>query len=557
MSDDRINDTGSIILSGRQAADRQMLALDALSKLARQFSNQPDFDKLIDVLLLTLSGQFAVSSSFALFQKNRGYAPDRFFFASGRYKSNPHLAGLEISEEHESYFLKHKGPQKVTDMALSGKAAGMVFILSEHSVEIITPLVHGNKLIGLLGLGQKVNRKPFDNKELELLSTLINSIIPFIANSFLFMEISGLNARYLNILNSVKQGVFVFDPDRLLQQINIAGYDILHQFKPGLPPIEALHQIPIELIFPDKIFSGWASKLTSGIKSGPGRFFENMTAGIHDTVRVYNIRVGLVSGKNQNRSDIIITLDDITDQTESEQRLFDLQKFAEKGQMASSIAHELNNHLGLILGGIEMTQVALKKNNIEKAGTTLTKLIDSVSQMTRFTAGLTDFSRLETQKQLANLNQVIGDVLAFVMVQKKFRNININSDFDQNLPPVMIDRDQVAQLLLNFFNNSADSIAEARRDTGYINVKTCQRDEMVEMTVSDNGKGIEPEIKDRLFKARLTTKKHGHGFGLITCAKIIENHNGKIEIESEFGNGAEFRVKFPFDKSSEQQRPSF
>ncbi len=524
-----------------------MLALDALSKLARQFSNKPDFDKLIDLLLLTLSGQFAVSSSFALFQKERDYQSDKNYFAGGRYVSNPHLAALELSDEHEEYFLNNKGPQKVADIALSGKAAGLLFILSEHNVDIIAPLIHGNKLMGLLGLGRKVNRKPFDNNELELLSTLINSIIPFIANSFLFMEISGLNAWYLNILNSVKQGVFVFGPDRLLRQINFAGYEILRLFKSNLPQIEVLYQIPVELIFPDKIYPGWAARLIGNISTGHGQFYENMTAGTGETIRIFNIRVGLVSDKNRTQSDIIITLDDITDQTESEQRLFDLQKFAEKGQMASAIAHELNNHLGLILGGIEMTQLALNKADKIKAMATLDKLIENVGLMSRFTAGLTDYTRLETQKQHDDFNRVISDVLAFVMVQKKFRNINIISELDRSLPPVMIDRDQVAQLLLNFLNNSADAISEAKRELGQISVRTACTGEAVEMIVSDNGIGIAPDVKDRLFKARLTTKPQGHGYGLVICAKIIENHNAIIEITSEPGQGATFRLGFPLD----------
>lgn len=551
--ENRLNDTGNVILNDRQAADRQMLALDALSKLARQFSNKPDFEKLIELLLLTLSGQFAVANSFALFYKNRGYLRGRNFFAGGRYISNPHLAALEISEEHEEYFLKYKGPHKVADVALGGKAGGLLFILSEHNVDIIAPLIHGNKLIGLLGLGRKVNQKTFDDKELELLSTLINSIIPFIANSFLFMEISGLNTWYLNILNSVKQGVFVFGPDRLLRQINAAGYEILRLFKPNLPNIEALYQIPIELIFPEKIFPGWASRLIRDIDSGTGKIYDNMTAGFQDISRIFNLKVGHLRSQNQDYSDIIITLDDITDQTENEQRLFNLEKFAEKGQMASAIAHELNNHLGLILGGIEMTQLALSKSNLEKAVTTLAKLIENVGQMSRFTAGLTDYTRLETQKQYDNLNRIITDVLAFVMVQKKFRNINIASELDTDLPPIMIDRDQIAQLLLNFLNNSADAIFEAGRKEGQIRVKTIHHSDFAEMTISDNGIGIAPEVKNRLFKARLTTKPNGHGYGLITCAKIIENHNGQIEINSEPGQGAEFRFKFPQGGPSAEQ----
>jgi signal transduction histidine kinase len=241
----------------------------------------------------------------------------------------------------------------------------------------------------------------------------------------------------------------------------------------------------------------------------------------------------------------VLTLDNITAQKENEQRLFNLEKFADKGVMASSIAHELNNFLGLILGGVELTQLALQKGNVDKALASLEKIAANGDRMKRFTQGLTDFTRLDTRKSMADLNDVIADVLSFVRVQKKFQSVRITTDLDAVLPQLEMDTDQIAQLLLNMLNNAADAIREAQRPEGAIHVTTGKTNDAILLTITDNGTGIEPAVREQLFKIHLTTKKDGHGYGLVTCAKIIEQHNAQVQVESKVGQGTIFRFQFP------------
>ena len=259
--------------------------------------------------------------------------------------------------------------------------------------------------------------------------------------------------------------------------------------------------------------------------------------------------IGTIISKAYRDSDLIVTLDDITSQKESEQRLFDLEKFAEKGVMASSISHELNNFLALILGGVEMTQLSIGKNNTEKAESTLEKLKSNISKMERFTAGLMDYTKLETSKKPVQLNSIITDVLSFVAAQKRFKMINIYTDIETDLPELEMDSDQIAQLLMNFLNNAADAIKEAGHNTGHIAVKTSCLENQVALSIADNGTGIPDDVKERLFKSHLTTKPGGHGYGLVTCGKIIQNHNADIDIETELGKGTTFTLRFPFENS--------
>lgn len=181
----------------------------------------------------------------------------------------------------------------------------------------------------------------------------------------------------------------------------------------------------------------------------------------------------------------------------------------------------------------------------DKANEHLDKLKSTVENLERFASGLMDYTNLKVEKQTSSINSVIGDVISFISGQQRFRGINIAPDLDSDLPDFMIDADQIAQLLLNLLNNAADAIADKGISDGEIRVSTCSDDGEAILIISDNGTGMKPEVRDTLFKSRLTTKKHGHGYGLVTCASIIESHNATVAIDSEPGEGSVFTIRFP------------
>jgi signal transduction histidine kinase len=108
-----------------------------------------------------------------------------------------------------------------------------------------------------------------------------------------------------------------------------------------------------------------------------------------------------------------------------------------------------------------------------------------------------------------------------------------------------MDRDQIAQLLLNLLNNAGDAISATAREGGRIAVATTVTPASISLIIGDNGAGMPPEIRDKLFKSQLTTKSGGHGYGLITCARIIAGHKGTVDVESEPGDGTRIAVHFP------------
>jgi signal transduction histidine kinase len=538
---------GSVAVSdaGNEPIERRLLALDALSKLARQFCEKPDFKQLMSVLLMTLCGQFSVGDTVAILKRPRSGACGQTFFATGRFRKQGDLAALDISSENCAVLLCGQNACKLQDLDLSDRHSGVIPALRESGVSLICPLVHNDDLLGIIGMGDRVNGKATSQEDVDLLIAIVGTITPFLANTYLFWEIGRLNTWYLDVLNSVKQGVFVFDSANRLKKINAAGLGILKTFRPDVTGADCLNDKPIEDLFPAEAFGKLVCEAVTAKVGGGATESRNVVAGSGETERIYNLKLSESSEGGENGTDLIMTLDDVTHQKESETRLFNLQQLADRGVMASSISHELRNFLGLILGGLELTQVAVNRGDGDKANDNLDKLKSTVENLERFASGLMDYTNLTVDKQTSSINSVISDVISFISGQPRFKRITLTPELESDLPDLMIDSDQIAQLLLNLLNNAADAIAEVPRSEGEIKVETRSDEAEVALIISDNGIGVKPEVKDGLFRTRQTTKEHGHGYGLVTCASIIESHNATVAVDSEPGEGSVFTIHFP------------
>src|SRR5204862_2093595 len=119
--------------------------------------------------------------------------------------------------------------------------------------------------------------------------------------------------------------------------------------------------------------------------------------------------------------------------------------------------------------------------------------------------------------------------------------IQAHLDLDRSIPEIYFDENQVMQILHNLIRNAAESMQQG----GTLKLKTGRIDDHVSLSISDTGTGIPAEILDRLFDPFFTTKPDGTGLGLAVSKKIIEDHGGKIEVQSTVGKGTTFVISFP------------
>ncbi|MEW5874382.1 MAG: ATP-binding protein, partial [Candidatus Zixiibacteriota bacterium] len=528
------------------AAERRLLALDALTKLTRQFAEEPHFENAAQGLLLVLAGQLSVGSAFTWLYASDASSNGIRHSGIGRFRELAAIpSGLQPQRLVRPWQVPG-GPDDPGREYTSRIDARLSSELIDSGVRYLAPLRHQSDIIGVVGLGARLTGKPFDRESEELLSAILGTVTPFLVNTLLFERLARLGERHQTILGSVGQGVFVFDKANRLVHLNTAGRALLELHLTDCDAADKLLGSQIEQVFPGAGFPGWLDKLRPVVPVGESPNIKSLIAPAGGVQRVYNARCRTLQNEGDARDDgWVLTLDDITQQRDSENRLGELERMAEKGVMASGIAHELNNFLGMILGGVELTQIALNDGKADKAGIYLARLKDNALQMERYTAGLMDYGRLQSQRERADLNSVINDVLSFAAVQKRFKRIRFTVNLEPDLPEFEMDKDQIAQLLLNLLNNAGDAIAEIRDSDGRIAIATTRTPDSISLIVADNGAGMPPAVRDRLFKSQLTTKTGGHGYGLITCARIIAGHQGKVEVESEPGAGTRIIVHFP------------
>ncbi len=526
------------------SSDRQALALQALSQLASQFASDPNLQRLSEVLVLTLSGQFTVGNVFLLLQNPEGSASRPIFNATGQFRQNMMLSSLHLAAEDIELLHARRRPTRTSEIDLAGSSATFALTLQACEVAVVAPLQHDERLIGVIGLGRKLTGRPYGDSEMDLLDTVVKTVTPFVANSFLFWKIRRLGEWNRRILNNFGQACFVFDKRFRLRMMNAPGEKIMRTFLPHGPAPEKAAGRSISEIFAEGAFPGWAERIRRSRSRGQTDLIESMTARRRSGESMFNVRISTIA-EQDGSGDLIVTLDDVTERKENEQRLFELQKLAEKGSMASSIAHELNNFLAMIMGGLEISELAIGRGKWDKVASSMERTKDAVRKMKRFTSGLMDYGRSQSTRKPTDLNALIRDVLGFVNVQKRFSLIAINTELQDNLPDILLDGDEISQLLLNLLNNASDAIAETDSQKGRIVIETRLDEDRVMLRVSDNGAGMPPEVRDKLFKVRFTSKDKGHGFGLTTCARILENHQAEVRIESEIGMGSTFSFSFP------------
>jgi two-component system sensor kinase FixL len=229
------------------------------------------------------------------------------------------------------------------------------------------------------------------------------------------------------------------------------------------------------------------------------------------------------------------------------------------GEMASALAHELNQPLAAITNYLKgSTRLIADKTDEESAliRDALTKASEQAVRAGHIIRRLRDFvSRGETERRIESLTKLMDEAGALALVGIKDYDIHAEFRLDPTIDRVMADKVQIQQVLLNLMRNAIEAMTETPRRHLTI-TSEATADDMVCLRVIDTGTGITPEAAANLFNPFFTTKPHGMGVGLSICRTIIESHGGKIWTEPNPGGGTIFCFTIPAvtDRSPENVR---
>jgi histidine kinase len=277
-----------------------------------------------------------------------------------------------------------------------------------------------------------------------------------------------------------------------------------------------------------------------------------------------NIRVS--PSRHPDRKVLLVTTSDITHWMETEQQLIQAGKMATLGEMATGVAHELNQPLSVIktASSFFMKKIGRKEPIPEETLETLAREIDGhVDRATKIINHMRQFGR----KSEGDLKPVlVSDVLksAFELFsqQLKLREIEVVWEIEKDLPPILADNGRLEQVLINLMINARDAVEKrwagaTALSPGSKRITLCaaSRPGKVLVAVRDTGDGVPEAIVDKIFEPFFTTKTvgEGTGLGLSISYGIVKEFGGSIEVDAEDGGGACFRLVFPVAKQTEKR----
>ena len=254
------------------------------------------------------------------------------------------------------------------------------------------------------------------------------------------------------------------------------------------------------------------------------------------------------------------TLHDLTEALRARERIEELQselmqvaRASAVGEMGATLAHELTQPLSAVAGFVESSVALIDRGDAKVPARVREYMDQAVTQTLRMGAvvrRVREFtSRGDTERSVEDINAVVEEICELATLGTATDGIDLEMDLAADLPPVLIDHIQIQQVVLNLVRNSIDALTDC--ETGTITVATVPGGRMVEVVVSDNGPGLPPEDRERVFEPFVSSKHDGIGIGLSICRTIVEAHGGRIAIDAGTRSGTAFRFSVPvFDESS-------
>jgi len=405
------------------------------------------------------------------------------------------------------------------------------------------------KTVAVLGLGKTSKGDFLSSEDVELLETLGGYLGIAIQNGRLYTSLQEKVAEYErlkdfneNIVESINVGIMALDMEDRIESWN-AQMEVMY----AMPRWQTLTQ-PLRSIFPAEFVEEfYRVRQNAGINN---LYKFRLKTPARET-RTVNVAIApLVTRKFQVIGRLII-IDDITDRVELEGQLSQADKLSSIGLLAAGVAHEVNTPLAVISSYTQMLAKQLQ-GDPQKSGL-LEKITRQTFRASEIVNNLLNFSRTGgTEFADVDINKIITDTLALLEHQFKTAKIHVHPELTPGISTIQGNSGKLQQVFLNLFLNAKDAMPGG----GELNVATTNG-EMVSVRVSDTGSGIAPEHIQRIYDPFFTTKtapkegqSRGTGLGLSVTYGIIQEHAGKIRVESNPGSGTTFALDFPLSRKA-------
>jgi two-component system NtrC family sensor kinase len=517
---------------------------ETLIEFGRGLSSQTDLKALLNSIVERLPHTLLVSRVAVFLAEKTG---DYYHLAAGHGLQASVLEGsqpldlsfLDFDQPDAGSHIFLENPQQALHLTASEKRTAATLDLNYY-----LPCRLQDRTIAVIGLGRTSEGDFLSSEDMELLESLASYIGIAIQNARLYQSLEQKISEYErlkefneNIVESINVGILAVDLEERIESWN-AQMEVFC----ALPRGEALGKHLSE-VFPPSFMQEFHR-----VKDDPGvhnlyKFRLEIREG---EARTANIAVAPLVSRNFETVGRIILLDDITERTELEAQLSQAEKLSSIGLLAAGVAHEVNTPLAVISSYTQMLAKQLRGD--ERLSPLLEKVTSETFRASKIVNNLLNFSRTSsTEFRETDLNSIIRETLTLLEHQFKTARVKTELVLDANLPPILGNTDKLQQVFLNLFLNAKDAMT----DGGTLRIAT-EANGYIAVAVSDSGSGIAPEHLRRIYDPFFTTKgapkqgqRRGTGLGLAVTYGIIQEHAGKIHVESQIGTGTTFLLEFP------------
>jgi len=525
-----------------------------ISNLSSAFVNLPpeEVDNQIKKGLRSIAEFFdANRCTIGLFSEDRTRITSAYEYHSAESESGPE-SGLE--EQLPWYVEQLLGGNpvvinRIEDLPPEAENERHLFRVKSVKSLLSVPLISGKKILGPCTLvvtrGERVWPEALIRRFRLLTEVFANALQGKRADTLLQTS----EEKFRQFFAHTPEFCYIVSPDGVILDVNDwalrgLGYEREDLVGKPLATVYAPESIPKM----KDLFARWKEK-------GELRNEEMVVITKKGEKRVVLLNVGAVRDKDGAIIHSASIQTDITERKRAEaevnrarEQLLHVERSARMGELTASLAHELNQPLAAILSNAQAALRFLQSNkvNLDELREILQDIIQDDQRAGNIIRSLRSMmKREERERNPVILNSVLSEVIQIFHTESISRNVHIDTEFDESLPPVLGDKVQLQQVALNLIVNAADAMSQNPLEQRRIIVGTRVRNDRVRVRIRDFGPGIEQGDLDRIFEPFFTTKGTGLGMGLAVSQTIVKAHGGYIWAENHPDGGATFFIELP------------
>lgn len=407
----------------------------------------------------------------------------------------------------------------------------LIKVLGADSFGVV-PLISRDKIIGLIWVDNLFTGRPIKDEDLQFLMGFSSHIASAIENARLFENVTLAQSELKNIFESISDMVYYTDNDLIIRRVNQAVVR-----KIGKPEEEIIGRRCFE------IFHGMEEPWEmcphfKSVDSQKPYVGEIEDPYLNGTFVVSNSPIFDSSG---NFVGTVHISRDITELRNLRERVVHSERMAALGELAARVAHEIRNPL-ISIGGFARRLEKKLSGDIQEYAKIIVNEVSRLENILKEILGFVKSSRVN--KSCVNINDLLTGIVDFITPEMDEKQNLVIREFSELPIVAVIDPDRIKEAILNIFTNAAQAT-----DHGTITVKTRLEDNEAVIELTDTGCGIKEEDIKNIFNPFFTTKPQGTGLGLAVTHKIIQEHNGKIKVESVWGGGTAFKIYLSLEKT--------